>query len=108
VLRCRAHVRRHTGQHLEQHHTEAIDVTSAIDVALAGRLFWTHVGRRSHRHADLRRLLLRSDAQCFRDPEVGHDRVTARQHDVLGLDVAMEHALAVRVRQSVRDLAGDR
>ena len=42
-----------------------------------------------------------------RDAEVGDHRVTRLEEDVLGLDVAMHHALAVGVGQGVGHLARD-
>ncbi len=42
-----------------------------------------------------------------RDAEVGHQRMTALQQNVLGLDVAVNHALRVRVAERVGDLARD-
>ena len=42
-----------------------------------------------------------------RDPEVGHRRVAALEQNVLGLDVAVNHAELVRVAERVGDLARD-
>ena len=42
-----------------------------------------------------------------RDAEVGDERVPALQQNVLGLDVAMDHAERVRVAERVGDLARD-
>ena len=42
-----------------------------------------------------------------RSSEVGHHRLTFVKEDVLGLDVAMDQATAVRVFQGGRDLAHD-
>ena len=42
-----------------------------------------------------------------RDAEVRHHRRAARQHDVLGLDVAMHDPAAVCVGQCPRHLGGD-
>jgi hypothetical protein len=48
-----------------------------------------------------------SAADGARDPEVGDERVPAREEDVLRLDVAVHHAALVRVRERVGDLARD-
>ena len=40
-----------------------------------------------------------------RDAEVGHHRLPLVEQDVLGLDVAVDHALAMRVIERARDLA---
>ena len=76
-------------------------------VLVAHRLLGTHVLRRAEREARLRhpraaRLLHRE-----RDAEVGDERVSALQQDVLRLDVAMHDAERVRGAQRVGDLAGD-
>ncbi len=46
-------------------------------------------------------------AQGFRDPEVGDNGRTTREKNVLRLDVAMHHALRVRVGQCPCDVAQD-
>jgi hypothetical protein len=42
-----------------------------------------------------------------RDPEIAEHRLPVVQQDVLGLDVAMEHPLPVRVIESPGDHGGD-
>ena len=42
-----------------------------------------------------------------RDSEVRHHRVTRLQQDVLRLDVAVDHALGMRIRQCIRHLPRD-
>ena len=42
-----------------------------------------------------------------RDAEIGDQRVAALQQDVLRLDVAMDHAVRVRVVERVGHFAGD-
>ncbi len=39
--------------------------------------------------------------------EIRDDRMAVREQDVLGLDVAVEHAEAVRIRERVSDRRGD-
>ena len=53
------------------------------------------------------RALRRRREHRLADPEVGDERVPVVQHDVLGLDVAVHHAVAVRVVQRVGHLARD-
>ena len=52
----------------------------------------------------VRRLALRRDER-LRNPEVRDDGVLATEQDVLRLDVAVDHALLVGIRQGVGDLA---
>ena len=48
-----------------------------------------------------------SRAQCLADAEVGHHRRALVEQDVLGLDVAVDHLVAVGVVERGGDLAGD-
>ena len=61
------------------------------------RLLGRHVCRRPDREAGLRELVAARGADGPRDAEIGDDRVTARKHDVLGLDVTVHHVVLVRV-----------
>lgn len=47
----------------------------------------------------------RGGADGFRDPEVRDQRVTPRQHHVVGLDVAVHNAVLVRVCERPADVA---
>jgi len=42
-----------------------------------------------------------------RHAEISDQRVTFREHDVLGFDVAMDNALPVGVVECIRDFAGN-
>src|SRR5439155_4188030 len=46
-------------------------------------------------------------ADGARDPEIGYNRVRARQQDVLGLDVAVDDPLGMGERERVGDVARD-
>jgi len=70
-------------------------------------LLWTHVRRRAHAHAHLRKRIPFHRAQRLADAEVGHERVAVLQHDVLGLDVAMCDAIAMRVVERARHFTRD-
>ena len=95
-------------QHLVHHAAEREEVAAAVHV-VAGRLFGAHVRGRADGQADLGegRAGGRRGDQRLADAEVGHDRVAFVQQDVLGLDVAMDDVVAVRVVERVGHLDGD-
>ena len=74
---------------------EAVDVGSAVDLAIARRLLGTHVVRRSDRHAGRRQ---RPRPGCrrerLRDAEVRQNRSAAAplQQNVVGFDIAVDDA----------------
>ena len=76
-----------------------------------GRLLRRHVARRADREPGTSQgvsgSILRRRAHGLGDPEIQHHGVPVLQEDVLRLQVAMHHALAVRVSQRARDFAGD-
>ena len=73
---------------------------------LRGALLGTHVGRRSHGHAGHGEPLRLQD---LRDPEIGDDRPSFFvQHDVRGLDVTVNYAMAMRVTERIADLRENR
>ncbi len=76
-----------------------------IYVAFARGLLRRHVRRRPQRDAFAgeRRVLARL-ADGLRDAEVHHDRMPAREHDVVGLHVAMHDLVLVCVGERVGDL----
>ena len=98
-----------TGQHLEQHQAERVDVRTCVDRA-AGDLLRRHVARGSDAAS-----FDREPGRCIvghpRDAEIEHLDVQPRQitphADVLGLDVAMNNALVVCVRERLGDLERD-
>ncbi len=75
---------------------------------IRSRLLRRHVCRSSQRHA------LRGEvvppcglAHRLRHPEVRHQRMTARQHDVLGLQVPVHHPVRVGLGEGVRHVPQD-
>lgn len=100
--------RRPAAQHLVRHGTQSIDVRTMVDVWIGGRLLGGHVGRSAQRHTHGRqRLPPGRIADCLGDAEVRDQRVLAREQHVVGFDVAMHHALLVRVGQCVSHVAED-
>jgi hypothetical protein len=72
-------------------------------LAITHQLLGAHICRRARpAHPRPRKLLNASHIDGARDSEIGDNRVTARQQNILGLDVAVDHPLAVRVRERVR------
>ena len=102
-----ASVRRMARQHLVQHAAERVDVGARGDLLLGGRLLGAHVVRRAERQAGLGHPPAGRRAHRQRDAEVGDHRPAVLQQDVLGLDVAVDHAVAVRVVERVGHVGGD-
>ena len=89
--------RRVAREHLVEHRAQGVDVGAGGDLALAHRLLGAHVVRRAERHAGLGHPAPAGLAGRERDAEVGDQRLAVVQQDVLGLDVAVDHAVAVGV-----------
>src|SRR3954470_9551580 len=96
-----------SGEHLVQHAPEAVDIAAAVDARIGHALLRTHVGRGAERYAGAGQLLLAECAGGTRDPEVGDQCLAILEEDVLGLDVAVNDAVPVRVVERAGDLAGD-
>ena len=96
--------RRLATEHLVQHTCEAVEVAPTVQAPAPRSLLGAHVGRRSHGKPGLRQAVAARGADGPSDPEVAHDRVACLKQDVLRLDIAVDHALRVRVRQCVGDL----
>ena len=95
--------------HLEQHDADRVDVGARVDRPAADRLLGRHVVRRADDDVGLRGVAADVAAQA-REAEVEDADVIAgaqllADHDVRRLDVAVDDALRVRVREPGRDLA---
>ena len=78
------------GEHLVEHHAQAVNVATGIDL-LAHRLLGRHVGGCAQHDAVVGRFGCRM--QVFGDAEVGQcQRTVGAQHHVVGLEVAMHDA----------------
>ncbi len=92
------------GEHLVEHDAERPDVGAPVD-RFRSRLLRRHIGDRAERCSGLR------DARAIereREAEI-HDLGPSarRDHDVGGLDVAVDHALLVGLLEARRDLERD-
>ena len=92
------------GKHLIRERTERINVGAPVDRTIARGLLGRHVLGRPQREPSLRHPLPARVAYRKRDPEVGDHRLPRLHQDVLGLEIPMDHAVLVRIRQR----AGDR
>ncbi len=97
--------RRSAGHHLVENDAERVDVAPRVD-AEAFRLLWREVGGGSHHRTGLGQALIGVHGPC--DPEVGDLHLTlVGDEDVSGLDVAVDHPMAVRVVERKSDIRGD-
>ena len=80
---------------------------AAGDLLLRRRLLGRHVVRRAEREPGLRHAAAGRRGDGERDAEVHHHRAAVVQQNVLGLDVAMDHAVAMRVVERVGHFARD-
>ena len=103
----------HAGGHLEQHHAHRKQVGARVHRA-TGSLLWGHVARRADKRA--RRFVLPEgvDRQELRHPEVEHlhQDATVRlggldQHDVFGLEIAVDDPGVVQRANRLTDLPRD-
>ncbi len=97
-------------QHLVQHARQAVQVGAGVDRAAAHQLLGAHVCERPDRLTRGGQRLPggragRTDRP--RDAEIRDEGLVPGQEDVLRLDVAVDHAVAVRVTQCIGHLEGD-
>ena len=105
-LRGGAGERRLGGEHLVQHGAQGVDVGTGGDLALAHGLLGAHVVRRAERHAGLGHSATARRGHGKRDTKIGDQRLAVVDQNVLGLDVAMDHPVAMGVVERARRLAG--
>ncbi len=103
--RCVAEEGRLTNHHLKQDDAQRIQVTAGVD-GLALGLFRREVGGGSHDRPGLGQLVIGA-AEGTSDTKVSHLHLTGLgDHDVAGLDVAVDRAVAMGEAQSNSDLVG--
>ncbi len=107
ALGDRSGERRLSAQHLVQHAAETVDVASAVDIGAVHALLRAHVQRRPERDPRGGEPGVAREERGPGNPEVRHHRIAARQQDVARLDVPMDHALVMGVRQRFAHVAGD-
>src|SRR2546430_16396922 len=89
-------VGRFPGQHLVQHARQAVLIAPAIEPGLRARLLRAHVRGGADREPRLREPLPPRRTHGQGDAEVRYHRLALVEHDVLGLDIAMDDAASVR------------
>ena len=106
-LRRRPGERGLADEHLVQHAAQRVEIGLGRDLPLPHRLLGTHVVRCSEGHARLGHPGAAGAAHRQGDPEVGHQRAAIVQQHVLGLDVSVDHPMAVGVVERSGHLGGD-
>ncbi len=94
-------------QHLEQDAAQAVDIGARVRGRSRHGLLGAHVPGCAHHDPGRRELLATRLADRPRDPEVQDHGLAAREQDVLGLDVAVDHPVPMGVVEGRRHLAGD-
>jgi hypothetical protein len=103
-LGCPPNEWRLAGEHLVKHTAERVDVAPRVHLS-ATRLLWAHVSRGAYSEPSLSQLPIARSSHCLRYAEVSHPGLTVGDKNILGLEIAVHHALAVRVVQGGGDLA---
>ena len=103
--RARPAERHDTREHFVDDAGQAIEIAATVH-GIAGALLWAHVGDRAHGEAGVRETSPAGSTDRTRDSEVAHEGVSFGEKDVLGLDVAVDDVVRVRVSERIRDLAG--
>ena len=93
-------------QHLVHDACQRVLIAAAVHFG-ARRLLGAHVGGRAERHARGGERVATGLAHGVRDAEVGDHGVAPGQQNVLGLDVAVDDAPAVRVVERLGHFGGD-
>src|SRR5262249_49999439 len=97
----RSSERRLAGKHLVCNDAERVDVAAVIDASLTHRLLGAHVLRTPERNPSLCETLLTGMLHGERNTEVRDERVTVLEENVLRLDVAVNDAVRVGMRQRI-------
>ena len=106
-LRRRTGERRLAGECLVEDARQTVDVAATVYLPRSRRLLGRHVSRRANRESGFGELVPARRADGARDAEIGDNGVATREHDVFGLDIAMDDVVAVRVCQRFRHFPRD-
>jgi hypothetical protein len=96
---------RRPSEGFEQDAAQAVDVAAPIEIRLAGRLLGAHVHGATDDGPGVGQPPAPAGGRGPSDPKVGNDRVALFEQDVLGLDVAVDHPVAVGIVERVGYLA---
>ncbi len=95
-------------EHLVEDDAQRVEIRPVIDRARALQLLGRHVVDRAHHVVGARQGVPACPGTELREAEIGDAHAARRVHEhVLGLDVAVDHALVVRVPESRADLDRD-
>ena len=106
-LRVRAGEGRLAHEHLVHHAGERVDVAARGEVPLAGGLLRAHVLRGAERDPGLGHAAAPRRTDDEPDAEVGHQRRSVLEQDILRLDIPVDDALAMGVGEGARRFLRD-
>ena len=95
------------GEHLVQHAPEGVEVASGVQHPAARGLFGAHVVRRAESQPGLGEALAARGVDGPGNAEVGDQRVSRGEQDVLRLDIPVQNSGCMGEGQGLRHLAHD-
>jgi len=96
-----------TANALVEHASQGVEIAPPVDRAFAPGLFRAHVHQGPHCDAGPRQAIGARGGDGVCDAEVGEDSFASFEHDVLGLDVAVDNAVLMSVGQRGEHVVGD-
>src|SRR4051812_9177560 len=92
-------MRRIPNKHLVRHRPKRIDIRSSVHRSITSGLLRTHIERSAEAKARLRNPSATRFAHRESDSEISNQRLAFVHQDIFGLEIAMDHAMAVRVSE---------